>query len=88
MCYTNLDVLVPGEVGLSLEHHLPCFMLPHHLSKHISVVGDDALDTCLMVQVLESLSADPVLHSSGQLLLPRLTREVTLHTDIMYHSII
>ena len=60
---TYLEVLLPGEVSLPLEHHLPGFPLPHHPAKHVGVVDDDALDTPLVVQVLESLSADLVLHS-------------------------
>ena len=85
---TYLEVLLPREVGLPLEHHLPGFPLPHHPAKHVGVVGDDALDTPLVVQVLESLSADLVLHSRRLGLFPILAHEVVLHTDIMYHFII
>ena len=46
---TYLEVLLPGEVGLPLEHHLPGFPLPHHPTKHVGVVCYDALDTPLMV---------------------------------------
>ena len=45
MFHTNLEVLLLGE------RHGPGRLLPHHLTKHILVVVDDALEPCLMVQV-------------------------------------
>ena len=45
MFHTNLEVVLPGE------HHGPDLLLPHHLTKDIPVVVDDALEPRLMVQV-------------------------------------
>ena len=45
MFRTNLEVLLPGE------RHGPGLLLPHHLTKDILVVVDDALEPCLVVQV-------------------------------------
>jgi hypothetical protein len=42
------------EVLLPSEHPSPCIGLPHHLTKDIGAVVDDALEPCLMVQVRES----------------------------------
>ena len=45
MFRTNLEVLLLGE------HHGPGRLLPHHLTKDIPIVVDDALEPRLVVQV-------------------------------------
>ena len=45
MFRTNLEVLLLGK-----RHGLGR-LLPHHVTKDIHVVVDDALETCLVVQV-------------------------------------
>jgi len=41
---TYLYVLLPGEVGVGLQDHLPGLALAHRPAKDVGVVGDDTLD--------------------------------------------
>ena len=82
MFRTNLEVLLLGE------RHGPSRLLPHHLTKDIPVVVDDALEPRLVVQVRESGPTDLVLHSRCPVLKPFVAPEEVLHTNIMYRFII
>jgi hypothetical protein len=82
MFHTYREVLLPGE------HPGPGIGLPHHLTKDVGTIVDDALEPCLMVQVRESGPTDPVLHSRRPVLKLFVAPEEVLHTDIMYHFII
>ena len=76
------------EVLLLGEHPSLGIGLPHHLTKHIGAVVDDALEPRLVVQVRESGPTDLVLHSCRPVLKPFVAPEEVLHTDIMYRFII
>ena len=76
------------EVLLLGERPSPGIGLPHHLTKDIGAVVDDALEPCLMVQVRESGPTDLVLHSRRPVLKPFVAPEEVLHTNIMYRFII
>ena len=76
------------EVLLLGEHPGPGIGLPHHLTKDIGAVVDDALEPRLVVQVRESGPTDLVLHSRRPVLKPFVAPEEVLHTDIMYRFII
>jgi hypothetical protein len=82
MFRTYQEVLLPGK------RPGPGIGLPHHLTKDIGAVVDDALKSCLVVQVRESGPTDLVLHSCRPVLKPFVAPEEVLHTDIMYHFII
>ena len=82
MFRTYREVMLLGErPGLGIG-------LPHHLTKDVGVVVDDALEPRLVVQVRESGPTDLVLHSRRPVLKPFVAPEEVLHTDIMYHFII
>ena len=76
------------EVLLLGERPGPGISLPHHLTKDVGAVVDDALEPRLVVQVRESGPTDLVLHSRHPVLKPFIAPEEVLHTDIMYHFII
>ena len=76
------------EVLLLGERPGPGIGLPHHLTKDVGAIVDDALEPRLMVQVRESGPTDLVLHSRCPVLKPFVAPEEVLHTDIMYHFII
>ena len=76
------------EVLLLGEHLGPSIGLPHHLTKDVGTIVDDALEPRLVVQVRESGPTDLVLHSRRPVLKPFVAPEEVLHTDIMYHFII
>ena len=82
MFHTYQEVLVLGE------RPSPGIGLPHHLTKDVGAVVDDALESRLMVQVRESGPTDLVLHLRRSILKPFVAPEEVLHTDIMYHFII
>ena len=76
------------EVLLLGERPGPGIGLPHHLTKDIVAVVDDALEPRLVVQVRESGPIDLVLHSCRPVLKPFVAPEKVLHIDIMYRFII
>ena len=76
------------EVLLLGERPSPGIDLPHHLTKDVGAVIDDALEPRLVVQVRESGPTDLVLHSHRPVLKPFVAPEEVLHTDIMYRFII
>ena len=76
------------EVLLLGERLGPGIGLPHHLTKDVGAVVDDALEPRLVVQIRESGPTDLVLHSHRPVLKPFVAPEEVLHTDIMYHFII
>lgn len=82
MFRTYREVLLPGE------RRGPGIGLPHHVTKDVGVVVDDALEPRLVVQVRESGPADLVLHSRRPVLKPVVAPVEVLHTDIMYRFII
>jgi hypothetical protein len=82
MFRTYREVLLPGEC------HGPCIGLPHHLTKDVGIVVDDALEPRLVVQVRESGPTDLVLHSRCPFLKPFIAPKEVMHTYIMYHFII
>ena len=76
------------EVLLLGERPGPGIGLPHHLTKDVGAIVDDALESRLVVQVRELGPTDLVLHSRRPVLKPFVAPEEVLHTDIMYHFII
>ena len=76
------------EVLLLSERPGPGIGLPHHLTKDVGAVVDDALEPRLVVQVRELGPTYLVLHSCRPVLKPFVTPEEVLHTDIMYRFII
>ena len=76
------------EVLLLGERPGPGIGLPHHLTKDVGAVVDDALEPHLVVEVRESGPTDLVLHSRRPVLKPFVAPKEVLHTDIMYHFII
>jgi hypothetical protein len=82
MFRTYQEVLLPGECPG------PGIGLPHHLTKDVSDVVDDALELRLVVLVRESGPTDLILHSRCSVLKPFVAPEEVLHTDIMYRFII
>jgi hypothetical protein len=82
MFRTYREVLLPGECPG------PGIGLPHHLTKDVGAVVDDALEQRLVIQVRELGPTDLVLHSLRSVLKPFVAPEEVLHTDIMYRFII
>ena len=54
-------LLVPGEIGVGIQDHLPSLALAHRPAKDVGVVGDDTLDARLMVHVLDPVFAGLLL---------------------------
>jgi hypothetical protein len=64
MFRTYREVLLPGE------RPGPSIGLPHHPTKDVGAIVDDALEPRLVVQVRESGPIDLVLHSRRPVLKP------------------
>jgi hypothetical protein len=82
MFCTYQEVLLPGE------RPSPGIGLPHHLTKDVGAVVDDALEPRLVVKVRESGPTDLVLHLRHPVLKLFVAPKEVLHTDIIYRFII
>jgi hypothetical protein len=81
-CCIYLQVLVPGQ------RHGSGLLLCHLLPKDGAVVGDDGLDSCLVVHVHEALLTARGGHHIRPILVSSLASEEILHTKTMYPYII
>jgi hypothetical protein len=77
-----LQVLVPGQ------RHGSGLLLGHLLPKDGAVVGDDGLDSCLVVHVHDELLTARSGHHIGPSLVSSLASEEIMHTKTMYPYII
>jgi hypothetical protein len=81
-CCIYLQVLVPGQ------QHGSGLLLGHLLPKDGAMVGDDSLDSCLVVHVHNELLTARGGHHIRPSLVSNLTSEEILHIKTMYPYII